>query len=189
MASDAKICLGLVIIISERVQHTPFCGVDMYWCAMCTHVHMRCLHPVDLPVSVASSLSRLAADSFIYCVHSCVIYCDRHPVFSKMVNSQYRDWIVEKFICICVKSAESKLTTHLFLLWVILLTRRDLDRANQLYADSHVTVIFERKWLRLQWRQPWATGCVDVTINVRYFPCRYDSNMAMFVHCICPTCI
>ena len=54
---------------------------------------------------------------FIAC-ESCVIYCDRHPVFSKMVNSQYRDWIVEKFICICVKSAESKLTTHLFLLWV-----------------------------------------------------------------------
>ena len=125
---------------------------------------------------------------FIAC-ESCVIYCDRHPVFSKMVNSQYRDWIVEKFICICVKSAESKLTTHLFLLWVILLMRRDLDRANQLYADSHVTVIFGRKWLRLQWRQPWATGCVDVTINACYFPCRYDSNMAVFVHCICPTCI
>ena len=44
---------------------------------------------------------------FIAC-ESCVIYCDRHPVFSKMVNSQYRDWIVEKFICICVKSAQSK---------------------------------------------------------------------------------
>ena len=39
----------------------------------------------------------------------------------------------------------------------------------------------------LQWRQPWATGCVDVTIIACYFPCRYDSNMAVFVHCICPT--
>ena len=48
---------------------------------MCTHVHMRCLHPVDLPVSVASSFSGLAAVSFIYIVSErCMIYCDRHPI-------------------------------------------------------------------------------------------------------------
>ena len=56
---------------SLDVQHTPFCGqVVSIWIGalMCTLVHMRCLHPVDLPVSVASSFNGLATDSFIYCV-------------------------------------------------------------------------------------------------------------------------
>ena len=38
----------------------------------------------------------------------------------------------------------------------------------------------------LQWRQPWATVRVDVTVSARHFSRKYDSNMAVWVHCIRP---
>ena len=66
----------------------------------------------------------------------------------------------------------------------------DLDMANTMCAECHVTVIFTRKWrARLQWRQPWATVRVDVTISARHFPRRYDSNLTVFVDCIRPILI
>ena len=39
---------------------------------------------------------------------------------------------------------------------------------------------------RLQWRQPWSTVRVDVIVSARHFPRKYDSNMTVFIHRICP---
>ena len=54
----------------------------------------------------------------------------------------------------------------------------DIDRANTMYADSHVTVIFAWKWCTLTVTQTLSFH-VDVTVSVRHSPHKYDSYMAV----------
>ena len=68
-------------------------------------------------------------------------FCVRHPV-RVCENRRFLSKVMETSTNI-VKSAES-FTTRPFLLLVPLLSR-NLNRANTMYADGHITVIFVRK--------------------------------------------
>ena len=64
--------------------------------------------------------------------------------------------------------------------------------ANTMYTHGHVTVMKPLLHLleneaRLQWRQPWATIRGDIIVSTRHWtPQKYDSSMAICIHCIRP---